>query len=212
MAEYEEDKKAIAAVILYYPFKGIDRFYDISGLLLDPVLFQRTVDILVARYKGLAVDKIGGFDARGFVLGPPLALALNVPFFMLRKQGKMPNVVYGDAYSKEYKGDGKGGEDALCISRTAIQPGDRVLLIDDLIATGGTLLAGVGLVKKQQGVVVEAACMIELVCLEGGKKVREAHPEVTVWSFMSEDYLHTQGELPEEAGADGATCGRDGQC
>lgn len=245
----------IAAAIPYYPFKGIDRFYDISGLLLEPALFQRTVDILMERYKGMAIDKIGGFDARGFVLGPPLALALNCPFFMLRKKGKMPNVICGEAYSKvrahplipiddfcvgpegcvrqtrretppsasgrppfprpplplpttqctsiaqEYEADQAGG-DQLCISRTAVSPGERVLLIDDLIATGGTLLAGVELVKRQQvwgrlrgwgigrsaghftrcassavlcggiqGVVVEAACMIELAFLKGGDKV-----------------------------------------
>ena len=70
----------IAAVIPYYAFHGVDRFYDISGLMLNTALFRRTVDILVDRYKGQAIDKIGGFDARGFVLGTPLALALDVPF------------------------------------------------------------------------------------------------------------------------------------
>ena len=90
----------IAAAIPYYPFKGIDRFYDISGLLLEPSLFRRTTDILVERYRYQKIDKIGGFDARGFVLGPPLALALDIPFFMLRKQSKLPNSVLGGSYSK----------------------------------------------------------------------------------------------------------------
>ena len=90
----------IAAVIPYYPFKGIDRFYDISGLLMEPSLFRRTTDILVDRYRGQKIDKIGGFDARGFVLGPPLALALDIPFFMFRKKGKLPNAVTGASYSK----------------------------------------------------------------------------------------------------------------
>ncbi|GAB5033618.1 adenine phosphoribosyltransferase [Nannochloropsis oceanica] len=193
--DYEEDKRKIAAVIPYYAFHGIDRFYDISGLMLDPALFRRTVEILAERYKGQAIDKIGGFDARGFVLGTPLALALEVPFFMLRKQSKLPNSVTGASYTKEYKGDDGQGGDALCISRTAIQPGDRVLLIDDLIATGGTLMAGLDLVKAQQGVVVEAACMIELGFLGGGKKVREKHPDVSVWSFISEKHLQTKGEV-----------------
>jgi adenine phosphoribosyltransferase len=90
----------IAAVIPYYPFKGIDRFYDISGLLLHPPLFQRTIDLLTERYRSHAITKIGGFDARGFLLGPPVALALNIPFFMLRKKGKMPNSITGTRYSK----------------------------------------------------------------------------------------------------------------
>jgi adenine phosphoribosyltransferase len=202
----------IAAVIPYYAFHGVDRFYDISGLMLNTALFRRTVDILVDRYKGQAIDKIGGFDARGFLLGTPLALALDVPFFMLRKQSKLPNSVTGASYSKEYKGDDAQGGDALCISRTAITPGDRVLLIDDLIATGGTLLAGLDLVKAQQGVVVEAACMIELSFLEGGKKVREKHPEVSVWSLISEEHMQTKGEVPTAAVEEEAMCGRDGTC
>ncbi|EKU22186.1 adenine phosphoribosyltransferase [Nannochloropsis gaditana CCMP526] len=212
--DYEEDKRKIAAVIPYYAFKGIDRFYDISGLLLSPALLRRTIEILVERYKGMAIDKIGGFDARGFLLGTPLALELDIPFFMLRKQSKLPNSVTGDSYTKEYEGDdGKGG-DALCISRTAIIPGDKVLLVDDLIATGGTLLAGLDLVHARQGVVVEAACMIELGFLEGGKKVRERNPNVTVWSLLSEDHLQTRGLPPGTGGnsAAGSACASDGKC
>ena len=91
----------IASVIPYYPFKGIDRFYDIQGLLNHPDLFQSTIDVFVERYRGLAIDRIGGFDARGFVLGPPIALALKVPFFMLRKSNKMPNTISTDStYTK----------------------------------------------------------------------------------------------------------------
>lgn len=97
----------IASAIPYYPFKGIDRFYDISGLLMAPALFKRTTDILVQRYREMGIDKIGGFDARGFVLGPPLALELQIPFFMLRKKSKMPNAICGEKYSK-VKADLKG--------------------------------------------------------------------------------------------------------
>jgi adenine phosphoribosyltransferase len=81
------------------------------------------------------------------VLGPSIALNLGKPFFMLRKKGKMPNVIVGDSYSKEYKGDDAAGADQLCMPKNAVCSGSRVLLIDDLIATGGTMLAAVDLVK-----------------------------------------------------------------
>ena len=93
---YDQDgpiAQEIASVTPYYPFKAIPRFYDIGGFLAHPQIFQKVVDAYVQRYKDLNVDSIGGFDARGFVLGPPIALALNKPFFMLRKPGKMPNTV-----------------------------------------------------------------------------------------------------------------------
>lgn len=84
----------------------------------------------------MSVDAIAGLDARGFVLGTPIALALKKPFIMIRKSGKLPNAVTGDQYYKEYKGGNAAGGDELCISRTAIKPGNRVLVIDDLVATG----------------------------------------------------------------------------
>ena len=129
----------IASVIPYYPFHGVDRFYDISGMTHDPVAFQLCIDIFVQRYASLGVDVIAGLDARGFVLGPPIALALKKPFIMIRKKGKLPNSVSGGEYNKEYVGDNAHGGDELCISKTAIKPGARVLVIDDLVATGVSL-------------------------------------------------------------------------
>ena len=149
----------IASVIPYYPFHGeynlrryiskrsvtdgllfcltgVPRFYDISGMTQDPVAFQLCIDIFVKRYAGLAIDAIAGLDARGFVLGPPIALALKLPFIMIRKKGKLPNAVTGEEYRKEYQGANANGGDELCISRTAIKEGARVLVIDDLVATG----------------------------------------------------------------------------
>lgn len=133
-AAYEQDgavAKEIAAVVPYYPFKGIPRFYDIGGFLERPDIFQKVVDAYVARYKDMDIDSIGGFDARGFCLGPPIALALNKPFFMVRKPGKMPNTVSSSAYSVEY-----GEREGMCISRGSVKKGDRVLLIDDLVSEG----------------------------------------------------------------------------
>lgn len=98
------------------------------------------IDIFVKRYSQLEVDCIAGLDARGFVLGPPIALALKKPFVMLRKKGKLPNSVAGNPYFKEYK-EGNVAGDELCVSRAAIKPGDRVLVIDDLVATGVSSLS-----------------------------------------------------------------------
>ena len=112
------------------------RFYDISGMTQDPAAFQLCIDIFVKRYSGMAIDAIAGLDARGFVLGPPIALALKLPFIMIRKKGKLPNAVTGEEYRKEYQGANASGGDELCISRTAIKEGARVLVIDDLVATG----------------------------------------------------------------------------
>lgn len=102
----------------------------------NPAAFQLCIDIFVKRYSGLDIDAIAGLDARGFVLGPPIALALKLPFIMIRKKGKLPNAVTGEEYRKEYQGANANGGDELCISRTAIKEGARVLVIDDLVATG----------------------------------------------------------------------------
>ena len=154
-ADYTQDgpvAQRIASVTPYFPFKGIDRFYDIGGFLKDPEAFALVVEVLVERYKDADIDSVCGLDARGFVLGPLLALALKKPFFMLRKKGKMPNAVTGAAYAKEY-----AGNDALSIPRGAVKAGDKVLVVDDLVATGGTLLAALDLIAKFDGVVPECA-------------------------------------------------------
>jgi len=172
------------------------------------------VDVFAARYRG-KIDSIGGFDARGFVLGPPIALALKVPFFMLRKPGKMPNAIGSGGYAVEY-----GKRDGMCIPRghpldktdpknksTVVKPGDRVLLVDDLVATGGTLSSGVELVRAMGATVVECACVVELKMfidppadsgLPSRKKSWEEKgiADVPVWGLVSEDILTLEGELP----------------
>ena len=171
--DYTQDgpvAQKIAAVIPYYKFKGIPRFYDINGFLTNPPIFQLVIDVFAKRYKDANLTSIGGFDARGFVIGPPLALALKIPFFMLRKVGKMPNGVSSDGYEVEY-----GKRTGMCIPRghpldkadpsgksTVVKAGDRVLLVDDLVATGGTLSSGIELVQKMGGIVHECACVVEV--------------------------------------------------
>lgn len=212
-AEYKQDGPealAIAAVIPYYPFHGVPRFYDISGMTHNPEIFQLCIDVFVRRYKELGVDCIAGLDARGFILGPPIALALKKPFIMIRKVGKLPNAVTGSQYYKEYQGANAAGGDELCISRTAIKAGARVLVIgekssrydfscrstlnynvsrfstrpvDDLVATGGTLIAACDLLSSVGATIVECACMVELKMLGGYGKLQAKHPGVKVTMF-----------------------------
>jgi adenine phosphoribosyltransferase len=185
----------------FFPFKKIDRFYDISGFLKAPEVFQKIVDIFVERYSILDVDAIGGIDARGFVLGPPIALALKKPFFMLRKPGKMPNCVFSEPYKVEY-----GTREGLGIQKDAVAKGDRVLLIDDLVATGGTLSAAIECVQMCGGSVVECACIVEL------KFFREQRmkfysdlgiADVPVWGLVSEDVLQTAKTVGSDYKDDG---------
>ena len=102
----------------------------------DPAAFRLCVEIFIRRYSSLQIDFIAGLDARGFVLGPPIALALGKPFVMVRKSGKLPNAVTGDEYFKEYKEGGRVKGDELCVSKTIKSLGNRALIIDDLVATG----------------------------------------------------------------------------
>jgi adenine phosphoribosyltransferase len=185
-------------------------FQDITTLLLNPVAYKDCVDLLVERYRGAGLDVIAGFEARGFFFGPPIALALGLPFVPLRKPKKLPGArrtasharglrphcasllrphkgltalapsslralspsharatpgaVLSEAYALEY------GTDALELHVGAVSAGQRVLLVDDLIATGGTLAAGARLVRRAGGVAVEACCIIELP--ELGVRVR----------------------------------------
>lgn len=214
--------RQIASVIPFYPFKGIPRFYDINGFLVRPDIFQLVIDVLVKRYAGLDIDSIGGFDARGFVIGAPLALALKKPFFMIRKPGKQPNAVTSGTYEVEYgtragvsisRGHPLNKEDPLKLS-TVVKKGDRVLLVDDLCATGGTLAAGIQLVHQLGGRVVESACVVELKMFwdppaESGmpsrKKLFESKgiADVPVWSLISEEILTVAGELPQGYTDDG---------
>jgi len=194
---YKQDgpeAKKIADAIPWYPFKGIPRFYDISGMTHDPEIFQLAVDIFVKRYENLDIDCIAGLDARGFVLGTPIALAMKKPFVMIRKKGKLPNCVSGAEYFKEYAGDTTpGGGDELCMSRTAIKEGSRVLVLDDLVATGGTLIAAADLLVSQKAVIVEFACMVEIKALGGYQKLQDRHPGSKVWSLISEEILQNEG-------------------
>lgn len=150
-----------------WPQKGI-LFHDITPVLQSAEYFHLLVDLLVYRYMGQKVDVVAGLDARGFIIGAALAYQLNVGFVPIRKKGKLPFDTVSQSYALEY------GEATVEIHTDAIKPGARVLLVDDLVATGGTMLAGVELIRKLGGEVIEAAAILEFTDLDGGKKIRES--------------------------------------
>jgi len=210
--KYEQDgpeAQEIAQYLPFFPFKGIPRFYDIGGFLYEPTIFQKIVNIFADRYSEMDIDVIAGLDARGFVLGPPIALKLNKPFVMMRKKGKMPNSISSNDYQTEY-----GNRSGLTIQRDKIKEGHRVLIIDDLVATGGTLSSAISLVKMLKGTVIECACVVELKMFinpseESGLPSRSklfqqlGHEDVPVWGLVSEDILTNEASLPEDYVDDG---------
>lgn len=164
----DEGKKALIRDsirgIPNFPKPGI-LFWDVTTLMLNPSAFRFCIDMFSQRYKDLKVDVVAGFEARGLIFGAPLAIALNCAFVPLRKPGKLPGEVLSQEYITEYS------RDKICMHVGAVQPGQRVVLVDDLIATGGTMAAGINLVRGAGGEVVEAACVIELPDLKGKAKL-----------------------------------------
>lgn len=157
--------KSKVRTIPNYPKPGI-MFRDITTLLKDPIGFKLTIDALVARYANMDIKKIVGIESRGFILGAPLAYALGLGFVPIRKQGKLPAQTIGHNYELEY------GCDRVEIHVDAIEPGERVLLVDDLVATGGTALAAVELIEQVNGDLVEAAFVINLPDIGGMARLK----------------------------------------
>eukprot|EP00440_Ansanella_granifera_P053596 gb/GFBE01058103.1/.p1 GENE.gb/GFBE01058103.1/~~gb/GFBE01058103.1/.p1 ORF type:complete len:247 (+),score=59.75 gb/GFBE01058103.1/:1-741(+) len=172
-----DDGKYLASKIWWFgpkfSPKDVPAFYDVSSITEDPECFRRVIDIFVERYKAMGdagPTHVLGYDARGFILGPPIALALGIPFVLFRKDAKQPGVVVeSSGYSKEYA---EKKLDAMCMRMGSIKPGARVLLVDDLVATGGTALAGFELCLSCGIDVCEFAAVIDLPVCEGIKKIR----------------------------------------
>ena len=158
--------KSRIRTIPHYPKQGI-MFRDITTLLKDPVGLRIMVHELVNRYTGLKIDKVAGIESRGFILGAPLAYALGVGFVPIRKKGKLPAETVGHDYELEY------GVDRIEIHTDAITKGERLLLVDDLIATGGTAEAAVLLIRKLGGEIVECAFAIDLPEIGGVKRLEK---------------------------------------
>ncbi|CDP01209.1 unnamed protein product [Coffea canephora] len=147
-------------VIQDFPKPGI-QFQDITTLLLDPRAFKDAIDLFVERYKDQNINVVAGIEARGFIFGPPIALAMGAKFVPMRKPKKLPGEVISEEYSLEY------GTDKMEMHVGAVQSGERALVVDDLIATGGTLSAAIRLLERVGVHVVECACVIELPELKG---------------------------------------------
>ncbi len=173
------DMKASIRTIRDFPKKGIV-FIDITTLWKDPVLLRRTVDAIYEHFRDRKVDKVLGIEARGFVFGALIAERFGVGFIPARKLGKLPAEKISEEYKLEYSVDG------LEMHRDSVQPGERVLVVDDLIATAGTALAVMRMVKRLGGKVVGFAFVVELSFLKGREKL-DGYDVFTLVQYASEN-------------------------
>ena len=148
-----------------YPIDGI-MFRDITTLFKDPDGLHEAIDLFLDRYKDLKIDKIVAIESRGFLIGAPLAYLLNVGLVLIRNPGKLPAKTYKQEYTLEY------GVDQIEIHLDSIEEGERVLIVDDLIATGGTVEAAVKLVQKMKAEIIECCFIIDLPDIGGSKKLK----------------------------------------
>ena len=161
------DLKSLVRSIPDYPKKGI-LFRDITTLIENPAGFRESVDRIAVAHRGLGITHVAGIEARGFIFGAGVAIALGVGFIPVRKKGKLPGETIGQNYALEY------GVDTIEIHADVIGEGDKVLMVDDLIATGGTALAAVTLMRRTGAEVRHAGFVIDLFDLGGAEKLRHA--------------------------------------
>ena len=154
-----------------YPIKGV-MFRDITTLLKDPEGLRDSINKLVDRYKDLNIDKIVAIESRGFIIGAPLAYLLNVGLVLIRKPGKLPAETIDQDYKLEY------GTDRIEVHVDAIEKGEKVLIVDDLIATGGTAEAAVRLIQKMKGDIVECCFIIDLPDIGGRDRLENMGQKV----------------------------------
>lgn len=160
-----EEVRAAVRDVPDFPKRGIV-FKDITPVLSDPVLFRASIDLFLERCRGLKIDKIVGIDARGFLFGSAVAYELGVGFVPIRKRGKLPYRTETAKYSLEY------GEAEMEMHVDAMSAGERIVLVDDLLATGGTSAAAAVLIRKAGGHLLEAQFLIELESLHGRKRLQ----------------------------------------
>jgi adenine phosphoribosyltransferase len=163
--------KAHVRTVPDWPSPGV-QFRDITPLLSNPRVFRVLIDQFVHRYFDARLKAIAGLDARGFIIGSVVAYELNIGFIPIRKKGKLPFTTVEESYELEY------GSATVEIHTDAVQPGDRVVLIDDLIATGGTMLAGKKLLERLGACVLEGAAIVDLPELQGTNRLKDAGLEV----------------------------------
>lgn len=157
--------KSKIRTVPHWPKEGI-MFRDITTLLKDAEGFKESIDLLYNRYKDESIDKVIGIESRGFIFGAPLAYLLGCGFVPIRKPGKLPAEIESEEYTLEY------GKDKIEVHKDAINKGDKILIVDDLIATAGTASAARNLVKKLGGKLVECAFIVELTDLKGRDKLK----------------------------------------
>ena len=159
--------KSVVKTVPDYPKPGI-QFRDVTSVLEDHTAFSSCISHMVERFKPMGFDKVAGTEARGFLFGAPLAIELGIGFIPVRKPGKLPREVISESYELEY------GMDTLEIHLDAVKPGERVLMLDDLLATGGTMIATANLIRKLGGIVEHAGFVISLPDI-GGEEKLSAH-------------------------------------
>jgi len=171
------DLRSLIRTIPDYPKPGI-LFRDITTLFGDAEGFRETIHTFTSRYAAARVDKVAGIEARGFILGGAIAHHLAAGFVPIRKRGKLPWLTVGSDYELEY------GSDRVEMHRDAVRPGERVLLVDDLIATGGTAVASIELIEQVGGELVEACFVIDLPELGGRQRLEaQGRPVFTLIAF-----------------------------
>lgn len=159
--------------IVDFPHEGI-MFRDVTTLFADPRGFRMAIDQMLHPYAGERIDKVVGLEARGFILGGAIAHQLSVGFVPIRKKGKLPGTTISEEYKLEY------GEAIVEVHDDAIQPGEKVLVVDDLLATGGTAEAGIMLVERLGGEIIGCAFIIDLPELGGRKKLEAMGMDVSI--------------------------------
>lgn len=167
MSAYRDEIRNAIRTIPNWPTEGV-MFRDIMPLLQDSNIFHKLIESFVTHYQHMNLDAIAAIDARGFLIGAPLAYELELSLVPVRKKGKLPYKTLTQSYNLEY------GEATIELHEDAFPAGSRVVVVDDLIATGGTMLAACELIKRMDCEVVEVASIIDLPALKGSQKLREA--------------------------------------
>ncbi|HEY7599361.1 MAG TPA: adenine phosphoribosyltransferase [Candidatus Limnocylindrales bacterium] len=161
-----DDLRAKIREIPDFPKPGI-LFYDITTMLKDPAAFAEAVELMLEPFKGTKIDAVVGMESRGFIFSAPMAIQLGAGFVPVRKLGKLPAETVSVEYSLEY------GTNTLEIHRDALSPGQKVLIVDDLLATGGTVLGTIELVQMLKAEVVGLSFLVELLFLKGRERLRD---------------------------------------
>nr|WP_298251045.1 adenine phosphoribosyltransferase [uncultured Halomonas sp.] len=180
MSIYGDYIKSVIRTVPDWPNPGVN-FRDITPLLQNSAAFRKLVDSFVHRYQEMDIDAVAAIDARGFIVGAPLAYELGCSFVPVRKKGKLPFRTISETYTLEY------GEAEVELHSDAFRRGDRILIVDDLIATGGTMLAAAKLISRSGGQVVETATIVDLPDLGGSQRIRESDYGVFAVCSFTED-------------------------